>query len=359
MPFLHALSFLYRQFTDLDKVEASNPSLLTPLIPSMIHDVLKSSSRPSTPFVLSGAQEDAEEFLTYFIGELHAELIDNQEELNWRLLSSEQDDEKSSADAGKGSWMEITKQKVAVTRTHSELPSPISLLFSGQFKSILKQSGLKDSITSEPFQCLPLEIDSERVTDISSALINLTSIEHLIGDSKKTHGKRTKQVLLDILPPVLIVHLKRFVYKQGVIKLLKHIHTPDVFSFPPSCLSELGRLLYKEKVYVLRSVIYHHGRYAGGGHYTAHCKKIETRSGGKKVNNSPWWYFDDNIVTREQRQHNITENLSEEEQTPYILFYELQDESSSEVGGGKGKTLKEEGKGSAGSRFAHLLHLPE
>ena len=369
MPFLHAFSFLYRQFTDLIEVETSHPSLghasspsqLTPLIPSMIHDALKRCSRPSTPFILSGAQEDAEEFLTYFIGELHAELIDNQEELNWRLLSNEQD-EKSSAGTEKGSWMEITKQKVAVTRTHSELPSPISQLFSGQFKSILKQSGLKDSITSEPFQCLPLEIDSEQVTDISSALTNLTSIEHLLGDNKKTHVKRTKQVLLDLLPPVLVIHLKRFVYKQGVIKLLKHIHTPDFFSFPPSCLSELGRLLYKDKVYVLRSVIYHHGKYAGGGHYTAHCKKVESKKGNKKANNSTWWYFDDNIVRREQKQQNITEDLPEEEQTPYILFYELQDENSAELGGSSKKERdknNKEGKGSVGSRFAHLLQLPE
>lgn len=107
------------------------------------------------------------------------------------------------------------------------LESPISKIFGGKIRSILKSTGAKDSVTSEPFQSLPLDITPEHVRSVEEALENMTMPE-IMHDYVSTKGvsiDATKQVFLEKLPPVLVLHVKRFVYDNigGVQKLQKHI----------------------------------------------------------------------------------------------------------------------------------------
>jgi ubiquitin C-terminal hydrolase len=105
--------------------------------------------------------------------------------------------------------------------------SPISKIFGGKIRSILSCQGSKDSVTSEPFQSLPLDITPEHVRSVEDALENMTMPEtmHDYVSAKGVNTNATKQVFLETLPPVLVLHVKRFVYDNigGVQKLQKHV----------------------------------------------------------------------------------------------------------------------------------------
>lgn len=111
--------------------------------------------------------------------------------------------------------------------------SPITRIFGGQLRSVLRCAGQKDSITLEPYQRLQLDIQvrppplrkptrllltllsqPHNVRTVEDALTNLTLPEPL-PDFVSRSGVRvdaTKQVYLETYPPVLILHLKRFLY---------------------------------------------------------------------------------------------------------------------------------------------------
>ena len=79
----------------------------------------------------------------------------------------------------------------------------------------------------EPFQSLPLDIQPDNVTTIEDAIHNMTvpEIMHDYMSPKGVRVEATKQVYLDTLPPVLILHMKRFVFDNvgGVQKLQKPV----------------------------------------------------------------------------------------------------------------------------------------
>jgi ubiquitin carboxyl-terminal hydrolase 10 len=107
------------------------------------------------------------------------------------------------------------------------LESPISKIFGGKIRSILRCTGSKDSVTLEPFQSLPLDITPDHVRSVEDALENMT-VPEIMHDYISTKGivtDATKQIFLETLPPVLVLHVKRFVYDNigGVQKLQKHI----------------------------------------------------------------------------------------------------------------------------------------
>lgn len=60
-----------------------------------------------------------------------------------------------------GDWLEIgPKNKTTITRDVQEegKVSPISLIFGGRLRSVVKAQGLKASVTLQPFQSLQLDI---------------------------------------------------------------------------------------------------------------------------------------------------------------------------------------------------------
>lgn len=343
MPYLHALVTFYREFQAFDGTTDSN----LPFTPSSMHSVLTQCNRPSSPFSVSGLQEDAEEFLTYLLAELHTEFLENQDALAWSITSS-------SIDHGEGeAWLEVGPQRrIATSRVHAEHESPISLLFSGRLKSILRTASARDSITTEPFQCLPLEIDSDSVVDISSAIDRLTATETLEGIEGK---RRSKQVLLDSIPPVLVLQIKRFVYRAGVQKLLKPISVPEQLLLRPQWVSESAKQTLRDKSYRLRSIVYHLGRQAGGGHYTAHCRSFGLPADERVADD--WLYFDDSSVSR-----TLFVGAEREDQTPYLVFYEIEEgigsmKPLSQNSANSSRASKKEEKPVVGSRFAQLANL--
>ncbi|XP_030532341.1 ubiquitin carboxyl-terminal hydrolase 24 [Rhodamnia argentea] len=285
---------------DLNSLETGRP-----FNPAMFGAVLKSFT-PDVPNSMSSRprQEDAQEFLSFIMDQMHDELLKlggNCLLVNGgksSLVSSVEDDE----------WETVgPKNKSAVTRTQSFVPSELSDIFGGQLKSVVKAKGNKASATVQPFLLLHLDICPEAVHTIEDALRLFSAPETLEGYKPSASGKASvvaarKSIKIQKLSNVLILHLMRFGYgSQGSTKLHKAVY------FPLELV--LGRELLvssstEGRKYKLVATVTHHGREPTKGHYTTDTLHA----------NGQWLRFDDASVTV------IGTNKVLHDQA-YVLFY--------------------------------------
>lgn len=87
-------------------------------------------------------QEDAQEFLSFVMHQMHDELlkldglVSNGDGLNTSLVSSVEEDNDDDH------WETVgLKNKTAITRTQSFVPSKLSAIFGGQLRSVVKARG--------------------------------------------------------------------------------------------------------------------------------------------------------------------------------------------------------------------------
>ncbi|XP_078531736.1 ubiquitin carboxyl-terminal hydrolase 15 isoform X4 [Lissotriton helveticus] len=122
----------------------------------------------------------------------------------------------------------------------------------------------------------------------------------------KEHQQATKKLDLWSLPPVLVVHLKRFSYSRYMRDKLD-----TLVDFPILDL-DMGEFLINPNAgpsrYNLIAVSNHYGG-MGGGHYTAFAKN---KDDGK------WYYFDDSSVSTASQDQIVSK-------AAYVLFYQRQD----------------------------------
>ncbi|KAK1552202.1 hypothetical protein Q3G72_012283 [Acer saccharum] len=276
-----------------------------PFKPAVFEAVLKKFT-PDVPNSISGRprQEDAQEFLSFIMDQMHGELLKLQGQLATTngsksyLVSSEEDDE----------WETVgPKNKSAVTRTQSFFRSELSDIFGGQLKSVVKARGNKASATVQPFLLLHLDIYPETVRTIEDALHLFSAPEELEGYRTSTTGKADvvtarKSVKIQTLSKIMILHLMRFSYgSQGSTKLHKPVH------FPLELV--LGRELLvtpsaEGRKYELVATLTHHGREPSKGHYTADAR----------YPNGQWLRFDDASVTAIGTSKVLHDQA-------YVLFY--------------------------------------
>lgn len=214
-----------------------------------------------------GHQEDAEEFLTHLLDQLHEEFICSIDSLTdneiQNLLQSINDDDlriffiqslprykkaefmKSPSPALKemmakygtvnednnedgDGWHEVSgtskkgkKNKTAAKRTVEMEPSPMSCLFGGQFRSVLDIPNNKESqsITLDPFQTIQLDISERSVNDLETAFKKFSEYELLpFKSSSGNDVEAKKQTFIDKLPQVLLIQLKRFQFISNTDK---------------------------------------------------------------------------------------------------------------------------------------------
>ncbi|KAM5512219.1 ubiquitin carboxyl-terminal hydrolase [Fusarium oxysporum f. sp. phaseoli] len=279
-----------------------------PFTPEFVYEAIRQLPRFAS--MRRGHQQDAEEFLGFLLQSL-------DDECTAVLKNSTLPDQERRASSGSGAgedWLEVgRKQKAAVSRSSGPNSfSPISRIFGGSLRSEFRVPGLKDSITTEPYQPLQLDIGSPDVRNVVDALRGLTRPERLQGDFNSPRGKdvtATKQVFIDTLPPVLILHLKRFQFDaegNGTVKIWKKIGYPLELEIPREALSRQKRQTYGDDgmpKYRLISVVYHHGKNASGGHYTVDVRRQEGRE---------WIRIDDTVIRR-VRSEDVAEGGEEEE----------------------------------------------
>lgn len=291
-----------------------------------------------------GHQQDAEEFLGFLLEELHEECAKvvrasiststsgASTPTNGPMSPTGEISQSTTASSDSG-WLEVgPRQKAAVTRSSGAIvtESPITKIFGGKIRSELRVPGMKTSVTLEPYQPLQLDIGSPHINNIVDALQGLTKSETLHGDFSSPRGSdvtATKQVFLETLPPVLILHLKRFQYDNtgGTQKIWKKVGYPLELEIPKEVFPphKRGGIVAHGGLprYSLIGVVYHHGKNASGGHYTVDVRRQEGRE---------WIRLDDTIIRR-VRSEDVAEGGSEED--PKILAAALEqhkrDQSSS------------------------------
>ncbi|XP_043093156.1 ubiquitin carboxyl-terminal hydrolase 15-like isoform X6 [Puntigrus tetrazona] len=122
----------------------------------------------------------------------------------------------------------------------------------------------------------------------------------------KQHQQATKKLDLWSLPPVLVVHLKRFSYSRYMRDKLD-----SLVDFPLRDL-DMSEFLINPNAgpsrYDLIAVSNHYGG-MGGGHYTAYAKNKEDEK---------WYNFDDSSVSPASEEQIVSK-------AAYVLFYQRQD----------------------------------
>lgn len=309
-PFVKAMADLFAQHEFLDKAVGIDAKTLDRQ-PSITPETLYVCIRERSPGnVFQGAQEDAQEFLTFLLDQLHEELLSLKNILKWRFTQASDADSNRDSNTS-GEWLEMGKnQKVSLARTMEYDASPISFLFFGIYRSVVKRPRAKDSVTSEPFHCISLDIDDPSVESLEGALEFMTRTELI-------ENRTSKRLVIESAPPILIIQFKRFVFDpiSGVCKLSKSISYPETLELPEGVLYR-ENALHRNTPYKLFSVIYHHGWSANGGHYTCHVRQTLNEE-------DPWILFNDSSFTFEALDRVLMTPQSEKtgHQTCYVLVY--------------------------------------
>uniref|UniRef100_A0A1A9VF11 Ubiquitin carboxyl-terminal hydrolase n=1 Tax=Glossina austeni TaxID=7395 RepID=A0A1A9VF11_GLOAU len=246
-------------------------------------------------------QQDSHEFLTILMDWLHSDL---------QTLTL--DPLREPMTASDKAWLDFTKAKESL----------ILHLFYGQIKSIVKCAECEnESATYECFSNLSLELpENDSTCDLRECLDmyfsgerihgwNCPRCEHRRDALHVTTKHAIKKLNIAKLPPVLVIHLKRFYadtdspspsYKKKMNYLRFPLQNLDVS--PYITVSERKRST--PTLYRLYAVSNHYG-FMESGHYTAFCKN-------EALNH--WYKFDDHMVTSLDTSKVISS-------AAYILFY--------------------------------------
>ncbi len=267
--------------------------------------------------VMEGRQEDAEEFLTFLLNGLNDEVIGilrgEDTDSNYSEKALPHDD----GDAGNDDdWKEVgPKNRSCITRKQQLPDTPVADIFQGETRSCVQHSASEPTATLQPFFTLQLDIQSREVSSVSDALTVNFATEELDGyvcTATKRQVDASRSLSLESLPPVLVLHLKRFVYDEtGCQKESKSVDFPIDLEIPREILSANSRNKYhaKRKQYKLFAVVYHNGCEATKGHYVTDVYHSGLAS---------WLRCDDSTV------HSISETSMlkhSSNSAPYILFY--------------------------------------
>ncbi|KAI8808279.1 cysteine proteinase [Cladochytrium replicatum] len=274
--------------------------------PEYVYDALRALKKLDSQ---KGRQEDAEEFLGFLLDGLHEELLS--------LMSNGSPESKSAVNSSSDDeWTQVgRKNKPTVVRSTEVVESPIYHMFGGRMRSVLKSSGNKQSATLEPFQSLQIDIAPDQVKTIEDGLRRLTAVETLEGFTSIKGGKvdATKQTLIESLPPILILHLKRFHYDSTTgttQKLQKHVAYSTTLKIDPEIISPTARKdVGSNPQYTLFAVVNHHGKQTTGGHYTCDVARGST---------GEWLRMDDTVI----KPVPATDVLAEKsDRQAYMLFF--------------------------------------
>ncbi|XP_019326882.1 PREDICTED: ubiquitin carboxyl-terminal hydrolase 8 isoform X3 [Aptenodytes forsteri] len=242
------------------------------------------------------SQQDSQELLLFLMDGLHEDL--NKAD-NRKRYKEENNDHLDDFRAAELAW-----------RKHKQLnESIIVALFQGQFKSTVQcLTCHKKSRTFEAFMYLSLPLASTSKCTLQECLRLFSKEEKLTDNNRfycshcKTRRDSLKKIEIWKLPPVLLVHLKRFSYDgRWKQKLQTSVDFPlETLDLSQYVIGPKNNL----KRYNLFSVSNHYGG-LDGGHYTAYCKNASKQR---------WFKFDDHEVSEISAS-------SVKSSAAYILFY--------------------------------------
>jgi len=168
-------------------------------------------------------QQDSQEFLFYLLDGMHKELLTIQ-------AKDGQDEEEVKSD---DEWMEMGEKKVIKynnAETGNIEKSLISDIFGGIFKSELNVQGkVHSTATYEPFYLLSLDISkTDTISKAMKLFFQEEELSDYVDEVKKVKVRAHYKQLIERLPNILVVHLKRFIYSK-TIKAIHKLQTPVHF----------------------------------------------------------------------------------------------------------------------------------
>ncbi|KAG9341355.1 hypothetical protein JZ751_019461 [Albula glossodonta] len=239
-------------------------------------------------------QQDSQELLLFLMDGLHEDLNKADNRKRHKEEPNDHLDDQSAADLA---W---NKHKLLNE-------SIIVALFQGQFKSTVQcLTCHRKSRTFETFMYLSLPLASSSRCSLQDCL-KLFSKEEKLTDNNRVfcrHCKAlrdsTKKLEIWKVPPILLVHLKRFSYEGRWKQKLQ-----TSVDFPLESL-DLGQYVIGPK-HILKRYHLFGNHYGGldGGHYTAYCRNATKQR---------WFKFDDHEVTD-------ISTSSVKSSAAYIFFY--------------------------------------
>jgi len=174
-------------------------------------------------------------------------------------------------------------------------------------ENLTKDIDLHESCNRPPEQDLESSISLDKCIDMFTTLEKLGPEDPWYCVKCKEMKQATKKFDLWSMPPILVIHLKRFSYKNRYWreKLETFVNYPtkdlDISQWVKGPTSA-------QCVYDLYAVSNHYGS-LGGGHYTAY---------GKNYKNGKWYKFDDSSVSEVEESRVVTSSA-------YVLFYRRKD----------------------------------
>ncbi|CAD5115377.1 DgyrCDS4355 [Dimorphilus gyrociliatus] len=163
---------------------------------------------------------------------------------------------------------------------------------------------MKDCHTNDIYSCLKLFMREE----------TLSMGDEWYCPQCKKHRKATKEISLWRLPPILVLHLKRF----NAGSMIRNKDERDInFPIGELNLGQYMRLSEAEQteqaVYDLYGVVHHHGTLFYG-HYASYVRLMSATDPGESE--IDWRYCDDSHVTEAEESETV-------KPFAYILFYRL------------------------------------
>lgn len=309
--------------------EEVDEDIIDSFMPTYVHDALKEKKR--FDHMRGGHQEDAEEFLGFYLDTLEEELLALSSLLtNPNPAPAQPSNSAATNNTQEDGWLEVGKRnRTVITRSTKTADSPMTRIFGGKFRSTLRVPHQKDSVVVEDWRSLRLDIQRDTIHTIKDALTHISTPQSVQVTSVTRPGATldaTQQVHIESLPPILILHLKRFLYdanKGGVAKVGKQV------AFAPEL--EVGNevMVQGKKVngtkYRLFGALYHHGLSASGGHYTLDVlhPNIDMSSAPTKPREG-WIRIDDEFVSDLRADDVFGNGGAEKDETmrcAYLLFY--------------------------------------
>jgi ubiquitin carboxyl-terminal hydrolase 10 len=267
-----------------------------------------------------GRQEDAHEFFTHCVTELHMELA----KLGLTVTAGEEPG--AAFPAAEDEWKEVgAKNKKRVVQTpaaNADPLTPAQAVFAGRMRlSLVKQASTAlDTVSLQSFYSLHLDIGQPGVGSVADALDALmakNSVEgYRVGKAKRLTAA-SQETSLDRLPRVLVLHLKRFSFDQdGAVKLPKHVAFDSELTINPRHLFASQLSPPEARTYFLRALVAHHGPKPGDGHYSAFVRLGDPAAEGIAKSKEKWLHCEDEEV------RGIEDPAAIYNQQAYLLFYE-------------------------------------
>jgi ubiquitin carboxyl-terminal hydrolase 10 len=183
-------------------------------------------------------------------------------------------------------------------------------------------------------------LQPDSVHTIQDALLQVSRPQPLqVGQSGSNEA--SQQVLLEALPPVLVVHLKRILYDSATdgtnktskpVRFAPELEIPPGTIFPipfsvsakaetprPEIMAPVAEKSAESVNYKLYGVLYRHGKSACSGHYTIDV----LHSNGDSSSGGTWLHIDDEAVSEVRHEEMFGGHGNEQwdDRCAYMLFY--------------------------------------